>query len=104
MASERRLIGSPFQRGVDDTRPYRIDVSVWGAGTYASPGAVVLDETGEDVTAEVLSGSASFSGSYLTTPDFVADGMTAEQRYKMIVSWTVNGKTVSAFGQIEAQQ
>jgi hypothetical protein len=51
-----------------------------------------------DVTADVLSGSASFSGSYLTTPDFVADEMAAGQEYKMIVSWTVSGKTVSAYG------
>ncbi|MCC6603097.1 MAG: hypothetical protein IT327_07800 [Anaerolineae bacterium] len=104
MANERKLIGSPFQRGVNETRPYRIDVSVWGAGTYASPAVTILDETGADVTADVLSGSASFSGSYLTTPDFVANGLTAGRTYIMIISWTVNGKTVSAFGQIEAQQ
>ena len=104
MANERRLIGSPFQRGVDETRPYRIDVSVWGAGTYASPDATVLDEAGEDVTADVLTGSAGFSSSYLTTPDFVAGSMTAGQGYKIIISWTVNGKTVSAFGLIEAQE
>lgn len=104
MANERKLVGSPFQRGVNETRPYRIDVSVWGAGTYASPAVTILDEAGADVTADVLSGSASFSGSYLTTPDFVADEMAAGQEYKMIVSWTVSGKTVSAFGQIEAQQ
>lgn len=103
MANERRLIGSPFQRGVGETRPYRVDVSPWGAGTYASPAVVVIDTTGEDVTAAVLTGSASFSGNYLTTPDFVADGMTAGATYTMIVSWTVNGKTVSAFGLIEAQ-
>lgn len=104
MANERRLIGSPFPRGVDETRPYRVDVSPWGAGTYASPDVVIIGPTGEDVTGDVLSGSASFSGSYLTTPDFVAGAMTAGQGYKMIISWTVNGKTVSAFGLIEAQE
>jgi hypothetical protein len=46
MANERKLIGSPFQRGVNETRPYRIDVSVWGAGTYASPAVTILDEAG----------------------------------------------------------
>lgn len=103
MGNERKLIGSPFPRGVDETRPYRVDVSPWGAGTYASPDVVVIDTTGEDVTADVLSGSASFSGSYLTTPDFVANGLTAGATYTMIISWTVSGKTVSTFGLIEAQ-
>ena len=103
MANERRLIGSPFQRGVDETRPYRVDVSVWGAGTYASPDVVIVDPTGADVTGTVLSGSASFSGNYLTTPDFVANAMAAGKSYTMIISWTVNGKTVSTFGLIEAQ-
>lgn len=103
MANERRLIGSPFQRGVGETRPYRVDVSTWGAGTYASPAVTVTDETGEDVTADVLTGSAAFSSSSLTTPDFVAGGMTAGKSYKMVISWAVNGKTVSAFGLIEAQ-
>ena len=103
MANERKLIGSPFPRGVDETRPYRVDVSPWGAGTYASPDVVVIDPTGEDVTADVLSGTASFSSSYLTTPDFVADGMTAGMTYIMVISWTVNSKVVSCYGLIEAQ-
>lgn len=103
MANERKLIGSPFPRGVDETRPYRVDVSLWGAGTYASPDVVIIGPTGEDVTAAALSGSASFSSSYLTTPDFVANGLTASATYTMIISWTVDGKTVSAFGLIEAQ-
>ncbi len=104
MANERKLIGSPFQRGVDETRPYRVNVSTWGSGTYASPAVTVADETGEDVTGDVLTGSASFSSSTLTTPDFVAGGMTAGESYKMVISWTVDGKTVSAFGLIEAQE
>lgn len=104
MSDERRLIGSPFSRGLDETRPFRIDVSVWGAGTYSSPAVAVYDESGQDVTADVLTGSASFNGSYLTTPDFVADGMTAGRDYRMLVSWDVDGKTVSAYGYIQAQQ
>lgn len=104
MANERKLVGSPFQRGVDETRPYRVNVSTWGAGTYASPAVVVADETGEDVTGDVLTGSASFSSSTLTTPDFAAGGMTAGKIYKMVISWTVDGKTVSAFGLVEAQE
>ena len=87
-----------------ETRPYRVDVSTWGAGTYASPAATVTDETGEDVTADVLTGGAAFSTSTLTTPNFVAGGMTAGKSYKMVISWTVNGKTVSASGLIEAQE
>lgn len=102
--SERKLIGSPFFRGVDETRPYRIDVSRWVTGTYSNPVVTIYDEAGEDVTAGVLSGSASFLGSYLTTPDFVADSMTAGKTYKTVVSWQVDGKVVSAYGFIEAQQ
>jgi len=103
MANERRLIGSPFQRGVDETRPHRVDVSTWGAGAYASPGVVIVDATGKDVTADVLSGSASFSGNYLTTPDFVAGVMMAGMTYIMVISWTVNSKVVSCYSLIEAQ-
>ncbi len=103
-SNERKLIGSPFPRGIDETRPYRIDVSIWGAGTYTNPTVTIYDESGEDVTASVLSGSASFNGSNLTTPDFVADAMTAGKDYKMVVSWDVDGKTVSAYGYIQAQQ
>ena len=104
MSNERRLIGSPFPRGIDETRPFRIDVSVWGTGTYASPDVTIFDESGEPVTNTVLTGSASFSGSWLTTPDFVADGMTAGKDYLMRVAWQLNGKVVSAFGWIKAQQ
>jgi hypothetical protein len=104
MSNERRLIGSPFARGLDETRPYRIDVSIWGAGTYSNPAVAIYDESGADVTADVLAGSASFSTNWLTTPDFIADSMTAGKDYKMVVSWQVNGKVVSAYGYIQAQQ
>ena len=103
MANERRLIGSPFERGVGETRPHRVDVSPWGAGTYASPDVVIISPTGEDVTTDVLSGSASLSGNYLTTPDFVAGVMTAGMTYIMVISWTVNSKVVSCYSLIEAQ-
>lgn len=104
MNNERKLIGSPFPRGVNETKPYRVDVSIWGAGTYSAPAVEIFDEGGSAVTGDVLTGSASFGGSYLTTPDFVADSMTAGKTYKMVVSWQIDGKTVSAFGLIEAQQ
>ena len=104
MKDDRKLIGSPFPRGLDETRPYRVDVSPWGAGTYTSPTVTIYDEAGEDVTADVLSGSATFNGVYLTTPDFVANAMTPGKDYKMVVSWNIDGKTVSAYGYIQAQQ
>lgn len=104
MSNERLLRGSPFPRGLTETKPYRVNVAEWGAGTYSSPLVKIYDEAGEDVSSTVLTGSASFSSSYLTTPDFLASAMTAGKTYKLVVSWQLEGKTVSAYGLIEAQQ
>lgn len=106
MSGEREFAESPVTRAPDETFPYSFDVSTWLSGsTYSNAAATLYDSAGATVPG-ALSGSASFSGSTLTTPDFAADEMTAGRRYRLHVSWQVDGKTLSAYLEIwcEAKQ
>lgn len=99
--SKLTFIESPYERRAGETFPFRVDVSQWVTGTYSSPAVAIYDDADSDVTGSTLSGSASFSGSILTTPDFVADALTVGETYKIVFSWQVDGKIFEAYGYLE---
>ena len=73
--------------------------SSWGSSPE-SPLCYLYDGD-TDISDTNLSGTASVSGSVITTK--LISGLTAGKVYKMLVRWTDTGNTLEAWGWIEAE-
>lgn len=100
--SKRRVINID-PRGQRETIPYILDISTWPQGVFSNPVVSIksLDEA-TDYTSAALSGSASISGTNITTPDFVANGLSIGF-YKLLIAWDIDGDTVEAYAELEIE-
>ncbi len=95
MATKRQFYFDSCQ-GVDEDIAYTLDASKWGSLSPAGLSVVAKDSTGGDVSVTLLTGSASASGSIITTP-LIGSG-TEGATYRIEVLWTDSGNTVVAYG------
>lgn len=100
MATGRTVLvdESPIEQGVLESMTYTIRVK--NATTVTSPTTTAYDEGETDVSASVLSGSASVSGTTITLPTVY--NLTADQEYRIVTVAIVNGNTQSFVLVIEA--
>jgi len=99
-----RIVAEGLQyQGEDEEIAYTLDTSNWGG----SPSAItvtaydVTDEY-EDVTATVLSGSASTAGDVITLP--VVKSLTRGHLYQVHVKFTTGGQVMEAVVPIQGQR
>lgn len=100
--SKRKVINID-PRGKRETIPYILDISTWSQGTFSNPTVSIksLDES-TDYTGDALIGSASIDGTNLTTPDFVANGLSIGF-YLLLMAWDIDGKTIEAYAELEIE-
>jgi len=97
-----RLVAK-LKQGTDESIVYSITTTLWGS----SPTSVEVkayDVTGgirTDVSATVLSGSASTVGDVITLP--AVTGLTAGKAYRIEVKFTSGGNTFEPYIEIEAE-
>lgn len=90
----------PVPRGFDETYPYTFDLDPLPFGALSSPACRIEDPNGEDVTGDLLSGSASVDGTMFITPDFIPGVVETSGQYKLIWSVQIDGETWSGYGYI----
>ena len=97
----RKFVEGRWEQGVDERIAYSVTTTPWGGGS-GSP-AVVVKLAGDDVTENVVEGSASGDGDVVTTP--VIKGLAAGLTYRLEVKWTNSeGQVVEAYGFIDAKE
>ena len=100
MTINRQIVESPLVQGEDEQIAYSLDTTPWGG--YTSGESVKLfDDTGTDVTATLLSGSASADGDVITTPLVIS--LVSGTRYKLDILWVYAGNTFEAWAYIQAE-
>lgn len=100
---DRQIIESPWEQGSNEKITYTVTIpTTWGSSP-ASPTAVLYQivSGGDDtnVSSTSLSGSASVNGQVITTP--LVQSLTAGEKYRLRITWTDTGKTLSAYGIIK---
>ena len=100
MTAIREFRESPLHMGKNEKIAYPITVpSSWGTSP-TSPTCKIYNLAGVDLSSTKLSGSASVSGSVITTP--LVQALEAKQQYKLVITWTDSGNTLECFGFIFA--
>ena len=91
-------------QGVDEKIAYKITTTPWAS----SPTSIVVkayditvDGTRTDVTATVLSGSASVTGDVITLP--LLQALTYGKTYRVEVQFTVTGNVFEPFFLVKAE-
>lgn len=105
-AGVREAIESPLRQGVDEQIVYSLDTEPWG-GSPSSVTVTVYDVTtgaAEDVSADVLSGSASVDGDKIELPAIRLDSLAAGHLYRVEVQFTSGGNVLEAYFMIEAER
>ena len=88
---KRTVKESPVERGVKETYPHSFTLTgVLPSGTYANATNALYDADGAAVSSW-NSGSPSVNSTTFTTSAFVADAMTAGNRYRLYMSMTIDG-------------
>ncbi len=102
MTNTREFQSSPWQQGPDEKIAYKVDTANWpGTGNPTNPVVKLYDDAGADVSATKLSGSASISGTEITTP--LVQSLVEGKSYRLEVKWDRSGNTLEAFGGIECR-
>ena len=92
MAVSREVIQSPLYQGVDEQIYYSITTTPWGS-TPTSIAVVAYDEADEsNVSATVLSGSASATGDVITLP--IVKALTVLHNYRIEVKFTTSAVNI----------
>ena len=97
----REIVESPIEQGADEEIVYSLTTTPWGSSP-ASPSVAVLNESAGDVdvTADVITGSASVSGDVITLPAIA--GLTRGVRYRVEIQFTAGGNVWEAYARIKA--
>jgi len=99
MTSNRKFKNTPMYQGVDERVSYTVDTGLWpGTGDPTSMVVKLYDETGADVSATKLSGSASNAGAIISTPLVIL--LAAGASYRLEVQWVKSGNTYEAYGNL----
>jgi hypothetical protein len=88
---------SPLYQGVDEQIAYRLLTTPWGS-TPSGAAVVLKDHNNVDVSASCLSGLPSTSGNYITTP--IVQNLTAGNKYRLEIKFTISGNVAEAWGEI----
>lgn len=87
-ADDRRVAEGILYQGVDEQIVYTLDVSAWGLSpTSPAVKAYDMSDAHKDVTATVLSGTASVAGNVITLPK--VKSLTQNHRYRIEVQFTI---------------
>lgn len=100
MSSTREVREGTQPQGVDERIVYRLDVTNWG-NSPTSVSVVVKDRAGIDVTATVMTGSASVAGNIISLP--VLHSLTATVIYRVEVKFTIDGNVLEAYVYVRAE-
>lgn len=97
----RQIVESPIEQGADEEIVYSLTTTPWGSSP-TSPSVAVFDESAGDVdvTADVVTGSASVAGDVITLPTI--GGLTRGTRYRLEIQFTAAGNTWEAYARINA--
>lgn len=86
--TDRRAYPGQFYQGVDEEIAYTVNVGKWATAPTAT--CVVAKLDGTDVSASVLSGNPSISGSLITTGCLTS--LSAGEDYKVEVKFAQGGQ------------
>lgn len=104
MPIPRSVIEGLLLQGIDEQIVYTIlTTPVCSSPSNVSAKAfdVTLKDVYTDVTATVLSGSASASGDTITCP--ILQALTLGRRYRVEVKWTCNGNVIERYFEVQAE-
>ena len=93
-SKSREVVESPLTQGTDEQVVYTLDTTNWG-GSPTSVSVVAKDGNGNDVTATVLSGSASVASDTITLPTL--QNLIANAVYRIEILHTIGGSVFEAF-------
>jgi hypothetical protein len=94
--SIREIKESPWEQGVEESRPYILDTSPWGGSPSSPVVKLYYDSDLTDVSLTNLSGSASIAGDNITTP--VVTGLAEDILYRLEIKFVTNGRTEECYG------
>jgi hypothetical protein len=97
----REVTESPMLQGGDEEIAYEFELSAWGTPTSPSVKIYDLNDDNKDVSVTCLSGSASVSGTKVTTPK--VHDLTAGGVYRMVCQVTISGNVMSAYCDVYCQ-
>ena len=100
MANLREVTEGVQYQGVDEKVVYNVTSTPWGTEPSA-PTAVLKDPDGDDVSATMLSGSASASGDVITTPQVL--NLIAGELYRLEIIFTTGGQILECYFEIMAE-
>jgi hypothetical protein len=100
-ADDREFNESPLYQGEDERIAHSVTTTPWGSSP-SGVSVVLKDSDGTDVSATHLTGSSSISGDVITLPTM--HSLTADERYRLEVKFTVAGNEVEAWGWVYAQE
>lgn len=96
----RQIEQSPIYQGKDEEVYYTLDTSEWGGSpSFVS---VVVKLNGEDVSGDVLTGTASVSGDEITTPKI--SGLIKGSHYRLEIKFTTGVNVVEAWAELIGQE
>lgn len=98
----QREVNETLAQGADESIAYTLTTTPWGS----SPGSVSVKAYnvtagGTDVTATVLSGSASVASNVITLPTLAS--LTAGNLYRLEIKFTCSGNIFEAYAYITAE-
>lgn len=93
----REFIESPLHQGESEKASYKITTTPWGSSP-TSPVVKIYDLAGNDLSEDLLSGTASVDGDVITTPKII--DLTAGVRYRVEIQFDTGGNTLAAYGYI----
>ena len=103
MAYDRQVQERNILQGIDEQIVYTITTTPWGSTPIGvSVKAYDVDNAFADVTATVLSGSASVAGDVITLP--IMKSLTEGRRYRVEVRFTAGGNLFEAWFEVEAER
>lgn len=96
MTVSREVKESPVEQGADEQIAYRLTTTPWGSSPSSVAVAAydITENARTDVSATVLTGSASVTGDVITLP--VLKSLTAEKVYRVEIKFACSGNVFEA--------
>lgn len=96
----RRIKQSPIYQGENEAVYYTLSTTEWGGSPSAISVVVKLD--GDDVSGNILTGSASVADDVITLPKI--SGLTNGSHYRLEVKFTAGSNVIEAWSELIGQE
>lgn len=99
---KREVIGGKRVQGIDESIAYTLTTTPWGSTPTSISVKAYETPAMTDVSATVLSGSASVTGDVITLP--LLGNLVEGQEYRVEVKFTCSGNIFEAYFFVEAER